>query len=658
MRRRPRPTPADVVRNPIRAAAVTGALLAGALLLWLGFAPASIGGDFSYVLVQGDSMAPAVNHGDVVLLQRSNDYDPGELVAYRHPEIGVVLHRITIDHGGRFTVQGDNRRQPDAFQPAPDDILGQGIHTVPRAGGAVRELQSPRNLALLVVGAVGLGVVTTGGPNEPRGPRRRRPSRSEAPTDPRPAPEAPRNQRRRRRTSQPATLGPQVPRPEPFLRSLESAHPTGQPPRGPGGLDLGRLSFYGPWGGQLLAVLIAVMLVAVALPLVLSAQGSTELTTTAVPYGVQGTFRYGPEASGRLFEGDTDAPPQPVFRALASELPIVYEYAIASESAFAAENVTGSYELVAEVRHANGWRQPLEIQPTTLFAGSNVALNGTLDLSAVDAVIEEFETATGITSDIYELGLVATVAIEGELSGQPFSRRIVHPVGFRMTQLQLQFDDRIGDLGLLDAGTVSTISATSRTLNVPLLGTEIAYTDFPRIAVTILVLAGFGLAILGLITYQTFRAGEQAQIHSRYDHLLVEVASDRIPVTDRVLRVARFGDLVRIAERESLPILAAAPPLARRLDPDVQTATPYPNSALRHDPRGLIEAFLTGDEEALAIVEGAQADLDPDAIVDNIVDLSGQYFVVDGDLTYRYVADEMLPGSRFERHAYYDDRAA
>jgi hypothetical protein len=40
------------------------------------------------------------------------------------------------------------------------------------------------------------------------------------------------------------------------------------------------------------------------------------------------------------------------------------------------------------------------------------------------------------------------------------------------------------------------------------------------------------------------------------------------------------------------------------------------------------------------------------------VDLSGQYFVIDGDLTYRYIADELLPGSRFERYpAFYDEAA-
>jgi len=653
VRQRTRPAAfRSVGRRPLRGALVGGALLGAALLLWLGFAPASIGGNFSYVLIQGDSMAPTVNHGDVVLLRQRNDYDPGDIVAYRHPNLGVVLHRVTIDHGGRFTVQGDNRNTADAYHPAPDDIIGEGFRTLPRVGAALRALQAPGNVALLITGAIGLGIMTQSGDQQQQ--RRRRPNRSsndDMPRGERTSSEAPRRPRAR-------PSARRAPLSAPFLRSLEPVGPSGRPPQGPGGVDLGRFSYYGPWGGQLLTILMAIMLVAIALPLVTSTQGSTELTTTAVPYGIQGELRYGPEATGQLFQDTTDAPPQPVFRALTSQLPVVYEYTVASESAFEPENVTGSYELVAEVRHANGWRQPLVIQRTTLFAGNSAALNGVLDLDAVDAIIADFEAATGITSDIYELGLIATISIEGELAGQPFSRHVVHPSGFRLTDLQLQFDDRIGDLQLLDGGTVTTLTATSKTVTLPLFGTEIAYTDFPRIAVTILIFCGFGLATLGLITYQTFRAGERARIHSRYDHLLVEVASDRIPATHRVLRVARFGDLVRVAEREGLPILAAAPPLAGRHRQDIEPGAPYPNSPLRRDPRALIESFLAGDEEALAIVDGAQADLEQAEIVDNIVDLSGQYFVIDGDLTYRYVADEVLPGSRFERGDYYYDEAA
>ena len=658
MRRRTRPAAIDAVaRHPIRGAFLAGALLGASLLLWFGFAPASLGGHFSYVLIQGDSMAPTIHHGDVVLLRARTDYDPGDVVAYRHPDLGVVLHRITTDHGGSFTVQGDNRNTADAYRPTPDDIIGAGFHTLPRVGEAVRELQSPANAALLAAGAIGLGIMSQSSGHQPRGPRRRRQARSVEPPPPRTARDEIEGiegaEDNGRATARPAPR--RAPRAEPFLRTLEATGPRRRPPRGPGGFDLGRFSFYGPWGGQLLAILIAVMVLAIALPVFVGAQGTTELTATAVPYGVQGELRYGPEANGRLFEGDPDAPPQPVFRALTEELPVVYEYTVASESAFEPESVTGSYELVAEVRHANGWRQPLVIQPTTLFGGSSVALNGVIDLGEVDAVIEDFEAATGISSDIYELGIVATVAIEGELAGQPFSRRVVHPAGFRLTELQLQFDDRIGDLNLVDGGTVTTLTATSKTLTVPLLGTEIAYTDFPRIAVTVLVFCGFGLALLGLITYRTFRSGERARIHSRYDHLLVEVASDRIPVTGRVLRVARFGDLVRVAEREGLPILAASPPAAWGPAP-IDEDAPYPRSRLRHNPRALVEAFLSGDEEALAIVEGARADFDDDEPrVDRVVDLSGQYFVIDGDLTYRYVADEILPGSRFERATSYDD---
>ena len=667
MQRRRRSVAVDAVsRRPIFSAVVAGTMLAAAVLLWLGFAPSSVGGDFSYVLVQGDSMAPAVDHGDVVLLRQRDDYGPGEIVAYRHPDLGVVLHRITVDRGGRFVVQGDNRRSADAYQPTADDIIGAGIRTLPRVGLAARELQSPRNLALLLTGAIGLGVVTRPEDGGPRGPRRRRPARAARPEPqrqrervPPPSTERPAQSR----ASEPGRTGTRpsarrVPRAEPFLRTIEPTTGGGRP-RGPGGLDLGRFSFYGPWGGQLLAGLIAVMLIAITLPLVISAQGTTELTSSAIAYGVQGSFRYGPEANGRLFEGAPDSPPQPVFRALTSQLPVVYEFATASEGAFAPQNVTGAYELVAEVRHANGWRQPLVIQPTTLFAGDNVALNGTLDLTAIDRVIADFEAATGVSSDIYELGLVATVAIEGELAGQPFSRRVIHPMGFRLTELQLQFDDRIGDLELLDGGTVSVLTATTRTVSLPVLGTGIPYTDFPRIAVTVLIFSGFGLAVLGLITYQTFRAGERARIRTRYDHLLVEVASDRIPATERVLRVARFGDLVRVAEREGLPILAAAPPRGAARRPEAEPGTPYPDSRLRRDPRALIDAFLGGDGEALAIVEGAQSNLEPAEIVDNVLDLSGQYFVIDGDLTYRYVADEFLPGSRFERSPDdYDDAAA
>ena len=655
-------------KSPIQTSIAAGALLAVALLLWLAFTPASLGGPFSYVIITGDSMSPAVDNGDLVLLRRAPDYDVGQIVAYRHPELGVVVHRITEELGGHFAVQGDNRNLPDRHQPALDDVIGARIGTVGSLGSVVRALQSPRNAVLLIVGAIGLGMVTRGPDDKNRRPRRRRIRRDAEQNEPPRPNEMPRPLNAPRAAAAPAPLPRQpssnprgytapirTPSSAPFLRSLEAAQPPRGIPRGPGGIELGRYSFYGSFGGQLLGILIALMLVATALPMLGQLRGATVLTTEAIPVGVLGTFRYGPEATGRLFDNN-DGATQPIFRALTDQLPVVYEYTVASESAFEPENVTGAYELVAEVRHGNGWRESVIIRPTTLFAGGSVALNGTLDLTRVDSIIEQFEAATGISSDIYELDIVATIAIEGELAGEPFNQRIVHPIGFRLTELQLQFDERIGQLQLTEIGAVTRLAATSRTLTIPILGTEIAYTDFPRISITILVLCGFGLAILSLITYQTWRAGEPARIRTRYEHLLVEVESDRIPATNRVLRVARFGDLVRIADRENLPILAATAPRAnRRQPPPLTQQTPYPDSPLRSDPRALIESFLAGDREALSIVDGGAgaAGQEPVPQQEELLDLSGQYFVIDGDLTYRYVADDILPGSRYEN---YDDR--
>jgi signal peptidase I len=96
-------------KSPIRTSIAAGALLAVALLLWLAFTPASLGGPFSYVIITGDSMSPAIDDGDIVLLRRAPDYDVGQVVVYRHPELGVVVHRITEELGASFVVKGDNR---------------------------------------------------------------------------------------------------------------------------------------------------------------------------------------------------------------------------------------------------------------------------------------------------------------------------------------------------------------------------------------------------------------------------------------------------------------------------------------------------------------------------------------------------------------------
>ena len=87
-------------------------------------------------------------------------------------------------------------------------------------------------------------------------------------------------------------------------------------------------------------------------------------------------------------------------------------------------------------------------------------------------------------------------------------------------------------------------------------------------------------------------------------------------------------------------------------DPNMPDSSPITIDVFGSDPRALVEAFLAGDHEALSIVDGDPHAAQQPVEQEELIDLSGQYFVVDGDLTYRYVADEQLPGSRYE---HYDD---
>lgn len=130
----------------------------GIIALWFGLAPTSIGGDYSYVVVHGNSMEPHLYGGDIVLLRRERQYGLGEVVAYRDPVIGPVLHRIESKQGDRFVLRGDNRERVDAYAPLPEDILGRETATWPRGLSVVLAVTSMQSLLTLAVAVVAIGV--------------------------------------------------------------------------------------------------------------------------------------------------------------------------------------------------------------------------------------------------------------------------------------------------------------------------------------------------------------------------------------------------------------------------------------------------------------------------------------------------------------------
>jgi signal peptidase I len=132
-------------------------LFVGLVIIWIAFAPAKIGGQASYVMVNGISMEPGYHSGDLVIVRKAPAYQVGDVVTYRDAEMGAfVIHRIIGIEQGQFILKGDNNSWLDAYHPTLDEIAGKQWIYAPRAGTAMQWLRKPINLSftILLLGVV------------------------------------------------------------------------------------------------------------------------------------------------------------------------------------------------------------------------------------------------------------------------------------------------------------------------------------------------------------------------------------------------------------------------------------------------------------------------------------------------------------------------
>ncbi|MGH2462974.1 MAG: signal peptidase I [Candidatus Limnocylindria bacterium] len=124
-------------------------VLAAAAAWFVLLRPQAIGGPAAYVLVSGESMEPTLEPGALVIAMRQDEYQVGDVVAYRipagDPATGLlVIHRIV---GGSaesgFVMRGDNAAGSDVWRPMPADILGRSQAVIPGAMPALVFARSP-----------------------------------------------------------------------------------------------------------------------------------------------------------------------------------------------------------------------------------------------------------------------------------------------------------------------------------------------------------------------------------------------------------------------------------------------------------------------------------------------------------------------------------
>jgi signal peptidase I len=475
-------------------------LCAVLVVLWIMFAPVQFGGRTSYVVVNGTSMEPKFHKGDLALVRKSNSYNVGDIVVYRHPTIGPIIHRIIGKEDGHYTFQGDNNNFVDSYHPTQAELIGKFWFHIPAVGQPFTKLHN----RLVVAGLVALSALIV---------------------------------------LLPFALGES----KTGRRKTKRSHEERREPA---------MNTQSENGQTLLTLLVAVALASLVLGgLALSRPLDRSVTKTA-DYQQAGTFSYSAPAPSGVYDANGVTTGDPIFTQITNNVDFRFAYELTSKQS---TDVSGTASMQAVVSDSSGWKRSLQLLPPQAFTGTRFIAVGTLDLSQVRDVIKQFEQTTGITSNQYSVSIVPQAQLHGTLAGAKLETTYSPALKFTLDQDSMSLvdssssSDASSPLTPSQSGQVNYAAQATNVLS--LLTFSLSVSTARIAALSGLIISLFGLLWYGLLALHGSRADEASRIKARYGALLIDVDDANFENTSRVIDVVRFEDLLRLAEREERMIM-------------------------------------------------------------------------------------------------------
>ena len=104
--------------------------------------------------ILSNSMQPAFNAGDVILINVNSEPTINDVITFKHPDGMLVTHRLiesTVENGETFYIaKGDNNNVKDDVLIPRQDILGVQKVIVPGAGYVAKFVAGPIGFFLLI----------------------------------------------------------------------------------------------------------------------------------------------------------------------------------------------------------------------------------------------------------------------------------------------------------------------------------------------------------------------------------------------------------------------------------------------------------------------------------------------------------------------------
>jgi signal peptidase I len=462
------------------------------ILAWIILAPTKFGGQVTYVIVNGNSMLPIFAKGDLVLLRQAPFYQVGDIVAYRYPTIGPVIHRIVARKIDRFVLQGDNNSWLDAYEPTEYEILGKYWLLIPGLGKIFAWLRTPWVMAMLVgTGSllIGMTFMQTS------------------------------NMSRKRRIQE--RLQTSIFRLGPLLANQQEGY------------------------------LIVVYTVGI-LALILAVLSFTKPLQREVPdhtaYQQTGFYAYSAAVPAGIYDNNRIESGRAIFPGLTCLVDITFDYNIHTSLPFTGG---GDYQLTAEVGSSSGWQREIALQPKQSFQGNQFHTQAVLDVCQVEQMIQQVQQMTGVQNYQYYLLLKPNVHISGQIGTKQLEETFSPPLKFVVEpqQIYLVRSEQEG-INPLQPATAGLLTEMKKEVNqLSIFSLNIAVPAARWIAVIGLLLAAAGLAVPAYLVSRAERSDDKLLAQFVLGPRLVEVSTPALDPGEQTVTLNSLDDLVRLAER-------------------------------------------------------------------------------------------------------------
>jgi len=497
-----------------------------ATLVWIFFAPVSLGGGAAYVMITGNSMEPGFTTGDLVLVRPADTYQVGDAVTYFNAELErYVFHRITAFSNGRFTLRGDNNDWDDPYQPAQAEIVGAFWLRLAGAGKIIEALRQPWAAVLVVLLSGGLIAAMF--------------------------------IRNKKAESQTNSLGLKQ-RALALLAGLRQ--PGGsKPPRPaspsnrPGGIPEWLPDLAEP------AVFILGFLTLASLVLGFFAflNPLEKEKTDFLPYQQIGVFAYSAETPAGLYDARQLVSGAPIFTKINCAVDLQFTYILSAPDL---GPVSGTSRLTAELSDpSSGWSRTFPLGQAVPFNEATFTSSGRLDFCRLQATAAEVEAQTGVTPNLYLVSVRPEIQLESTLAGLPLTASFNPELRFQLDRLHafiLSETEGVDPLRPTRDDLLEVRYTAANSLRLFGIGLDVRASRIVSAVVLLLSLAC--LAALGWLVNRAAQRDPAALYKLKYGALLVDVRPGLRPAALHAVDVASMDDLARLAERSNAVILHEA----------------------------------------------------------------------------------------------------